>query len=465
MRVQRHDPVATHGHDQLAIGPLSLMLSVMALVAVPVLAGCGRSGEALPPRAETQRSDPDAVAVTVEPVVMRSVQRTVGLVGTLHGYEEITLGAKVAGRVRKILHDVSDHVRPGELLIEIEPTDYELNVRQAQRALQVEMAKLGLTEIPSAKMDVRHIPTVVQASLRRDNAKKRLERAMTLAERKAGTEEDVTEKRSDFHVAQAEYDNQILVAQTAIASIHVKQESLAIARQQLQDTLIRVPEPSQPIPGFEDGASYAVSGRQVAEGSYVMVGEALVKLVIERPLKFRGLVPERKSSEVRVGQKAGVVTSSYPEPFLGQVARINPAIDPKTRTFEVEILLPNQHGELKPGGFAKAGILTAVDEHAATVPLESLVQFAGVTKIFLVDGGKAQEVQVTLGVQSTDWVEIAAPKLPDGSQVVTSGQTAIAHGTSVSVRVVQPAAPTVPDKRVPLGEDAVAPVARREGVQ
>jgi RND family efflux transporter MFP subunit len=266
-------------------------------------------------------------------------------------------------------------------------------------------------------------------------------------------------------VTQAEYDNQLLIAQTAIASIHVKQEALSIALQQLHDTLIKVPEPSQPIPGFESGATYAVSGRLVSEGTYVSVGEALVKLVIERPLKFRGLVPERKSSEVRVGQKAGVVTAAYPEPFMGQVTRINPAIDPKTRTFEIEILLPNKQGELKPGGFAKAGILTAVDEHAATVPLESLVQFAGVAKIFLVEDGKAREVQVTLGVQSTDWVEIASPKIPEGSQVVTSGQTVIANGTAVAVREVKPASPTNnSDLPVPTDDKPVPPVARRGDV-
>ena len=437
-------------------GPLHWYAS-LALIAL--VAGCGKPQEKSP-EAATAAQGPQTVAVTVEPVSFRRVQRTVGLVGTLHGYEEITLGAKVAGRVRKVSHDVADRVRPGELLIEIDPTDFELNVRQAQRAVQVELAKLGLAEVPNSKTDVRQIPTVVQAALRRENAKKRLERSLSLAERKANTEEDVTEKRSEYQVAQAEYDNQILIAQTAIASIHVKQEALAIARQQLQDTLIRVPEPSQPIPGFGDGATYAVSGRLVAEGSYVMVGEALEKLVIERPLKFRGQVPERKSGEVRVGQKAGVVTAAYPEPFPGQVTRINPAIDPKTRTFEVEILVPNKNGELKPGGFAKAGILTAVDEHAATVPLESLVQFAGVTKIFLVSDGKAQEAQVTLGVQSTDWVEIASPKLPGGSQVVTSGQTAIADGTLVTVRSFAPAAP---EKHVPAEDEPVAPVARREG--
>jgi RND family efflux transporter MFP subunit len=440
--------------------------SLLAIALSVSLAGCSDKREQMPAAKPGDFADPTAVPVTVQPVALRKVQRYVGVVGTLHGYEEMTLGAKVAGRVRRIAKDVADRVKPGELLLEIEPTDYELNVRQAQRALQVELAKLGLNELPGPKADLRHIPTVVQAQLRRDNTKKRLERAQTLLDRKAGTQEDVIEKRSDLQVAQAEYDNQMMIAQAGIANIHVKQEALAIARQQLQDTQVKVPEPSQPLPGSTGSPVYAISGREVAEGTYVMVGEPLVKLVIERPLKFRGLVPERKNGDVHVGQKAAVYTSAYPNPFPGEVSRINPAIDPKTRTFEVEILVPNKDGELKPGGFAKVGILTTVDDHATMVPLESLVQFAGVTKIFVVVDGHAQEVPVTLGLQETEWVEIATPRLSEGTQVVTSGQSVIAAGTRVSVR----AAATSGDKKLAAdeggnpSEKAAEPVARKEAV-
>jgi membrane fusion protein (multidrug efflux system) len=344
--------------------------------------------------------------------------------------------------VRKIAHDVADRVKPGETLVEIDPTDYQLNVRQAQRALQVELAKLGLAEVPGSNVDVTHIPTVIQAQLRRENAEKRLSRSKTLVARKASAEEDLTEKTSEYRVAQAEYDNQVLVAKAGIASIQVKQEALAIARQQLQDTLIRVPEPSQPVPGLEHGVTYAITARPIAEGSYVKAGTEVFKIVIERPLKFRGRVPERRSGEIRLGQKAEVYTAAYKQPFPGEVIRINPSIDPQTRAFEVEVLVPNAEGRLKPGGFAKTAILTDVDEHAATVPLEALVHFAGVTKIFLVEGGKAKEVQVTLGVQDTQWVEIASPALPAAAQVVTSGQSVVADGTAVAVRSASsPAAP------------------------
>lgn len=411
--------------------------------------GCHGEREKLPPE-EPRAGDPAAVTVTAQPVSFQSVQRTVGLVGTLHGYEEISLSAKVEGRVRKISHDVADRVKPGEILLEIDPTDYQLNVRQAQKSLLVELAKLGLTELPAGKVDMTHIPTVIQAQLRRDNAQKRLERARQTVALKAAPEEELTEKMSDFRVAQAEYDNQILIARASLAAIQVKQEALSISRQQLQETVIRVPEPSQPVPGV-DVASYAITSRVVAEGSYVQPGKELFKIVIERPLKFRGRVPERKSSEVQVGQKAMVLSSAYREPFPGEVTRINPSIDPQTRAFEVEIVVPNTQGQLKPGGFAKTAILTHVEPKVAVVPIEAPLQVAGVTKIFIIEGGHAKEKHVTLGVQGKHWVEVISPPLADGAMVVTSGQTAIANDTLVTVRAAAPSArpADTPDETIP----------------
>ena len=111
-----------------------------------------------------------------------------------------------------------------------------------------------------------------------------------------------------------------------------------------------------------------------------------------------------------------------------------PAIDRSTRTFIVEVEVPNATGLLKPGGFAKARILISQDENATTIHLAGLYSFAGIHKVFLVRNGTAQEIKVTLGEQSNDWVEIASPTLPSDSVVITSGQRLLSDGIPISVR-------------------------------
>jgi RND family efflux transporter MFP subunit len=391
--------------------------------------------ETLPPETGAIDLDPAAVMVTVEPVAYRSVQRSVEAIGTLYGYEEVSIAAKLDGRVRKIHHDVSDQVKPGELLVEFDPTDYELLLCQAEKSLRVDLAKLGVNDLSSeAKFDMEHLPGVIRTRERLNNAKNRYERARTLARSGGVTPEELGDKTAEFHAADAEYHDQLLMARSLIATVEMKREALAYARQQLGDMAIKVPVPSQRVPNMEHGVTYVVSQRAVSEGSFVKTGTEVCKLVIDRMLKLKVLVPERHSNEIQRGQHVDVTTAAHPQAITGVVARINPTVDPTNRTFQVEIEVPNAEGKLKPGSFAKAAILTSLDSNIATVPLEALTTFAGITKIFVVEDGRAKEARVTLGVQNTEWIEIAQPPLPRGASVVLSGQSALADGTSIAVR-------------------------------
>ena len=153
-----------------------ISIVLRAAVWLVVFQGCGGEKEPWPAEPTSAARDPAVVTVTVEEVTYRPVQRTVEAVGTLHGYEEVTISAKVEGPVIRIHHDVADRVKPGELLLEVDPTDYELAVRQAEKALQVELAKLGLDQPPAESFDLTQLPTVVQARARMDNSRVRFER-------------------------------------------------------------------------------------------------------------------------------------------------------------------------------------------------------------------------------------------------------------------------------------------------
>jgi membrane fusion protein (multidrug efflux system) len=391
-----------------------------------------RDKDALPEAATTR--EPATVMVTVEPVSFRPVQRTIEAVGTLYGFEEVTISARVEGCVRTLGFDVADRVKPGDLLLEVDPTDHELSVQQASRGLEVELARLGMQALPAAGVDLAGVPFVMQARTRMDNSQSHFERVRSLAAARANSAEELDNATSDYRAAQAEYANQMLQARAGLATIQMKQAALVIARQQLKDTRICVPAPTQPIPGVERGVAYAVTHRAVAEGTLVRPGTEICKLVILQTLKLRVAVPERHSAEIRLGQSVEVHTAAFARPFAGTVRRVNPSVDPMTRTFEVETQVPNASGELKPGSFAKAIILTGVDAEAATVPLAALVNFAGISKIFVAENGRAREIQVTPGIQTAEWLEISKPALPRGACVITSGQTVLAAGTPVAVR-------------------------------
>jgi multidrug efflux pump subunit AcrA (membrane-fusion protein) len=394
----------------------------------------------------------EPVPVTVEKVTPRPVQRTVRVVGTFYGHEEVTVGPKVEGRVARILHDVGDVVRPGEPLLELDDTDYRLAVAEAERSLGLELARLGLKEAPGTDFTVGHLPPVVRAELVRQNALAKLERARRLGSTMSAEERDQAE--TDFRVAAANHEQAVLEAETALATVRQRQSVLDTARQKLRETRIVAPDLSaarRPPAGAGSTAAaveYVVAERLVAEGEMVTLFPQvlLFRLVMDQPLKLKAAVPERCAGEVKVGQPVEVTVEAHPrDVFAGLVCRVGPTVDRTNRTFKVEILVPNEARRLRAGGFARASVQTHVDPAAPTVPEEALVAGAGVSKVFVVRDGRAFAVPVNPGERVNVaargesprwWVEVAG-ELPDDAVVVTTGQTRLADGTPVRVRSAQ----------------------------
>ena len=109
--------------------------------------------------------------------------------------------------------------------------------------------------------------------------------------------------------------------------------------------------------------------RPVSEGQMIKEGEAVADLVIEDPIRLWSQVPEQYAEDVQVGQPVRISTRAHPEmTFEGKIVRINPSVETSSRTFQVETLVPNERGLLRPGGFARASIVTDSAAKAAVVP-------------------------------------------------------------------------------------------------
>lgn len=423
-----------------AVWPLVAVAA--AAVGVWWVAGRGAFGRATTEaEPKSHKKEPRAIAVTVESVTARPLRRTVAVVGSLYGREEVAVSPKVEGRIVKIHHDVGDAVRPGDLLLEIDPTDYRLAVEENQRALELELAKLGLKELPTTSLDVSVLPSVARAAAQEKNAATRRDRMRRIGG--GASAEDRDQADTEHAVARANYQQAILDAEATLAAARHRLASLETSRQRLRDTRIVVP-------ACETGsgpAEFAVCARTVSEGEIVRTmpfgdQQAMFRLVIDRPLKLKATVPERHRGEVKVGQNAELTVEAYPgRLFAGTVSRVNPTVDRTSRTFQVEILVPNAQRQLSAGSFAKVAIVTEADASAQTVPEEAVIDFAGVTKVFTVSDGRAREVKVRIGeaLRIDDgplvrtWVEVDGD-LPAGAAVVTSGQSKLADGTPVRVR-------------------------------
>lgn len=380
-----------------------------------------------PPAADTGPRPVPAVPVTVAPAAERTIRRAIPVTGTLHGLEDVTLSPKVDGQVVSSRFDIGDVVLPGDVLIELDSIDYDLNVRLAENEVAMQEAQLAVsrTQVEQAKAP---LPKVKENKSRLDGLT-----SATPLEKAAAT--------ADVSLAEAN----VLAAEAGVkaaeATLGMKKRSLAIAGQKLLDSKLRVPQPAgwgawaaavgPAAPPFR----YTVAAKMVSDGEMTrsFPGTNAYRLVVSHTLKLKVTVPEKHTPDVQLGQPVGVRVDSHPSTtFPGTVARISPAIDPQTRTFQVEVAVPNADGKLKPGGFARADIVVGTAP-AVAVPPTALVVFAGVSKVFVVDGETAKAIEVQVGDRGPDWLEVKGDLKP-GQLVIISGFTQLYDGSPIQER-------------------------------
>ncbi len=405
----------------------------IAFGAVLVSRGCGESNG---PRTGAPA---EPILVTTARVEIRSIPRTIDATGTLFGEEETTISAKLGGRVVEIKADVGDPVLPGAPLAQIDETDYRLALAERRTAVLATLARIGLTELPPQDFDPSEVPTVVRARAEAANAEARFQRGRTLYEEDPPliSEEDFADLKTAWEVAISGAEVELLTVRAVVAEARTLAAQAAVAAQRLADTLIRAPGVADE-PGGTPGANglatpprYRVAERLVSLGEYVTEGHPTFRLVAGDLIKFRADVPERFVGQVEVDQAAEVRVEAYDDPVQGRIARVSPRIDPLSRTFQVEIHVPNADGRLKPGAYARGRITTHADEGAAMVPDAAIVTFAGVHKVFSVRDGKAVEHRVRTGHRQDGLVEIVGGL--DAGEVVIRGAAELSDGTPVRV--------------------------------
>jgi RND family efflux transporter MFP subunit len=327
---------------------------------------------------------------------------------------------KVAGRLSQVNVDLGSAVKKGEAVARLDTTDFDLRVRQSEAALQQALVRLGLpTDSKENQVDPEALALVKQSRAELNGAKARHERALMLEEKGLIAKADVDVSNSAYRVAEAKYEDSKDEARNRMAVLAQRRSELELARQQLADTMLY-----SPIDGM-------VRLRSANVGQYVAVGAPIITIVQMHPLRLRAAVPERQAKDVRIGQPVRVTVEGLPGVHDGRVQRISPAVDETNRTLLVEASVSNPNSLLKPGAFAKSEIVVSSGKKSLVVPANTLGNFAGIDRVFVVKNGKASEkriktgrrvgdsVEVLEGVAVGDQVVVNPGDLNDGDPVVT----------------------------------------------
>jgi multidrug efflux pump subunit AcrA (membrane-fusion protein) len=108
-------------------------------------------------------------------------------------------------------------------------------------------------------------------------------------------------------------------------------------------------------------------------------------------------VPERQAFKVRAGQRIDLNLEGQSSPQPGRVLRMSPSMDAQNRSLIVEGEVPNEAGTIRAGSFVEATITVNPLATGFAIPAQAVLSFAGVERVFLVEGQALAERVVRLG--------------------------------------------------------------------
>lgn len=347
-----------------------------------------------------------AIPVEIAPVEKTDISLVRQFSGSLEPRYQFVVAPKVAGFLEKLFVNTGDIIERNQIVALLDRQEYVQSVEQAKAELDV------------AKANLLECETLLE------NARKELERAKTLREKKIIPQAELDSAEANHKALESRY-------KLAIAQVEQKRAALRAAEIRLSYTQVRA--------NWEGGSRYRVVGEKyVDEGAMLQPKEPIVSVVEMDTLLAVLYVAEEDYAKLKKSQKVTITTDIYPDrTFEGKIYRISPVIKESSRSGRVEVLVENPEHLLKPGGFVRAEIEMEKHKNTNVVPISALTKREGKQGVFLVDIEKKQVrfVPCETGIINETQAEIISPQIQ--GYVVTIGQHMLVDGTRITIPALE----------------------------
>lgn len=298
------------------------------------------------------------------------IDRKVELPATLNAWEEVHLAPASPGRIEAFKVDVSDVIKKGDILVQMDRTQ------------------------------------LLQTELQLKNYETEYNRAKILYEAGSYSKQNYDQIKTQYEVAKTNVD-------------YLR-----------TNTILRAPF-SGIVSGkyFENGEMY--SGSPIASIGKAAVLSLVeidkLKTTIAIPESYYPLVKKGMTADITSDVYPG-------QQFKGTVHIVYPIVNPTSRTFDVELEIDNREQILRPGMFARVALSVGKAETVIVPDYAVLkMQGSNERYIFVVENGKARRIVVKIGDRFNDRVEIVSEQLQPGMELITEGQGRLNDGVSVQV--------------------------------
>jgi membrane fusion protein, multidrug efflux system len=241
----------------------------------------------------------------------------------------------------------------------------------------------------------------------------KLEVQLKMAEAKEFRQKSLLDKDA---ISQESYDQ----IQTDVRSIKA---DINLIKARILETELRAPF---------DGT---IGLRYLSEGSYATSSTKIAKLVKISPIKIEFSIPEKYSSEIKIGYPVTFTIDGNKKIFDASVYAVDPKIDVDTRVITLRALYPNTNEELKSGKYTHVNLLLSKIDNTIAIPTEALIPEMEGVKVFVFKKGKARSVKVQTGLRTESKIQVT-DGLKFGDTLITTGIMQLRENLMISLDTV-----------------------------
>ena len=410
--------------------PRPLWVVLMALLGIGALAALLATGW-IPRQRNQKELTADAEEAANAPVLVNvahprraKAEESISLPATLRPWQEVSLFARTTGYLTKYYVDISNEVKAGQLMAEIDSPEVNEELAQASAALlQMRASQL------KAKAD-------------RDLAQSTLKRFQAMRATQSVTPQELDEKQAAVDVAESN-------VQSATASVAASEANVRRLTEMQKFEKINAP-----FAGVVSGRGYDV-GSLILANPTTADAKPLFKIAENDILRAFVNVPQSAALKIRKGMEVNVTVRERPgQVFAGTVMGTTNYLDPTSRSLLTEVKLPNVKGPdgafaLLPGMYVQASFKITHETPPLVIPGPALVDNASGTQVAVVDHGKVHFKKVEVGQDFGSEIEIVGGLSGDEEVIANPGERVV-EGVAVSAgnegqapSPAQPAPPTV----------------------
>ena len=438
---------------------------LVTLMLGAVLAGCGDPSRAGAPA-------PPPPVVKAEPVVEQDVPISAEWVGTLVGYINAQIRARVSGHLMSQNYTEGAVVKPGELLFQVDPRPYQAALEQAEATLLQAQSQLSQAkaQVTASQAQVEQALAKVaqdEAQVKKAEADQRrteldVGRYTPLSERGSVSKQELDNAvqnnlaniatlaaaRAAVQNSQASVSNARAALEKAHADVKTQEANIAAARAALTNAQLnlgytRVLAPISGVAGFRGAniGDYVGPNDQTALTTVSQVHPIYAEFPIseQRALAiFRRWDADPKAP--RDIELELILADGSVYPARGRAAALDRQVDVTAGTVLARGVFPNPGNVLRPGQYAKVRAVVETKKNALTVPQRAVQNVQGLHQIAVVRPDHTVDVRAVKVDARIGTLYVIAEGLKPGDQVVVEGADRLRPGQKVQIASPAPAA-------------------------